>query len=222
MPTNRAAAESLCLKVIAQMLPGGQNAELYKKKFESMNDKQFAAFMQGLKEKTIKLVVVVPNGAKERLDVERNIKIAEGLGKKVFQRVWMPAKNDSRAYLTPIPYLLFPIPLRRQAQLLSKKISIPEDNQSVDNMTGQPTGKSAAARCSYPEVKVLAAMGLDASLRELLKFRGGDEGGYRAMNTMIDRTGSVSLDEIAPYATGVKSTLAMKNYLKACHFKSTL
>jgi hypothetical protein len=221
-PKNRKAAQDFILKYIDKILPTGENKAIYETMFSNMDDKQFDVFMKNLQDGTQRLAVVSPNFNKARIDLKRNFTIAKELGHEFFQRVWIPAKDGNRAYLSPIPYLIVSLPLRRQAQLLSKKVSIPEDNNSVDDFTGQPTGKSKGAKVSYPEVQVLASMGLDKSIEELMKYRGGDEKGFNSMNTMIDRTGQVDLKTIAPYTSGVKSTLTLKTYLLAAHLGNTL
>jgi len=220
--SKRQAVTKLCLEIIAKMLPNGDNLKLYQKKFEDMDDKQFDAFMADLKAKNTRLVVVMPNGSKEKVDVGRNFEIARSLGREPFEQVWVPATQGTRKYLTPIPYLVMPMPVRRQAQMVSKKISLPEDVNSVDHVTGQPTGKSKGAKVSAPEVKVLASMGLDKTLNELMSIRAGDAGGYRALSTFIERTGYASIEQIEPYRTGVKATQAMSHYLKAAHLSNNL
>jgi hypothetical protein len=112
--------------------------------------------------------------------------------------------------------------LRRQAQLLVKKISIPEDNKSVDDFTGQPTGKSKGSKISYPETQILAALNLDNNLTELLKFRGGDVKGFDAMNNSISKTGGVSLASIEKLGTRVKSTETLHTLLTCMHIGNTL
>jgi hypothetical protein len=106
--------------------------------------------------------------------------------------------------------------------LLEKKISIPAHNNTVDDLTGQPTGPSKGAKISYPETQVFASMGLYNTLSELMKFRGGDLAGFDAMNKSISQTGSVSLKAIEPYASGVESTKTLKVFLTGMHLKSTL
>jgi hypothetical protein len=220
--SNRAAAESLILKYIDEIAPGGENVKLYTDLFASMDDTLFEQFMIDLDTGKKRLAVISPNFSKNGLNTERNLKIAKELGHNFFQRVWMPAKNGLPAYLTPIPYLVVDLPLRRQAQLLEKKISIPEDNNSIDNFTGQPTGKSKGSKISYPELQVLAAMGLSDSVTEMIKYRGGDEKGFNAMNTTISRTGGVSLKAIEPFSGNVKSTDTLKAMLNGMHIQNTL
>ena len=220
---NRKAAEEFILKYIQEIMPDGVNTKLYAQKFSKMTDEEFDVFMKTLKQNEYRgLVVVAPNFSKTTVTVERNFEVAEKLGHNFFQHIHMPAKDGIPAYITPVPYLVIPLPYRRQAQLLDKKISIPEDNLTVDDLTGQPTGDSKGSKISYPELQVVAALGLDKSLEELMKYRGGDEKGFAAMNTVISRTGGVSLKGISAYASGVKSTQALNAYLNAMQLSSTL
>jgi hypothetical protein len=223
MSGNRLAAEKEILKWIDKLCPGnGENKKLYETMFSKMSDEAFDKFISDLETGVKSLCVINPNFSKNGLDTARNLKLAKELGHEFFQRVWVPAKNGVPSYLTPNKYLIIDLPLRRQAQLLDKKISIPEDNNSVDNMTGQPTGKSKGSKISYPEVQVLAALNQEQSLTELLKYRGGDQKGFNAMNTMISRTGHVSLDAIEPYSGEVKSTHSLQVMLNGMMLKNTL
>lgn len=222
MPGNRLAAQTEILTVIEEICPGGENKKLYEDLFATMNDEAFDQFIADLDTGKQQLCIVSPNFGTAKLEVARNLAIAERLGHQFFQRVWVPANGDIPSYLTPIPYLVVDLPLRRQAQLLEKKISIPEDNNSVDDFTGQPTGASKGSKISYPETQVLAALGLNESLTEFLKYRGGDEKGFNAMNTMINRTGGVSMQAIEPFAGTVKSTQTLSTFLQAMHLRNTL
>lgn len=222
MPGNRTEAERFILQYIEKLIPGGQNAALYNKKFAAMDDAAFEKFIEDLESDKAKLAVVVPNFSQAKIDLERNFSIAEELGHNFFQRINIPPQNGICGYLTPIPYLVVDLPLRRQAQLLDKKISIPQDNNTVDDMTGQPTGDSKGSSISYPETQVVAAMGLDQSLTEMLKYRGGDEKGFAALNASISRTGGASQKALEPFASGVKSVQALKAHLNAMQLKTTL
>jgi hypothetical protein len=222
MPGNRKAFEAVVIKNIEAMLPGGGNAKLYTDLFATMDDEAFDKFVTDLETEKQHLCIIAPNFNKVSLSVERNLDLAEKLGHNFFQRVWIPSKNGLPSYLTPVPYLVVDLPLRRQAQVLEKKISIPEDNNSVDDFTGQPTGKSKGSKVSYPETQVLASLGLTRSLTEFLKYRGGDEKGFNAMNTMISRTGGVSMDAIAPYSGRVKATTTLETFLTAMMLENTL
>jgi hypothetical protein len=219
--SNRQQTENFIIEYISK-LTGPVNVGLYKNKFSKMSDEEFDSFMRDLRDKKQRLCVIDANFGPERLSVKNNIQVAKELGKSLFQRVWVTQEPGKPSYLTPNEYIVTIMPLRRQAQLLSKKVSIPEDNNSVDDFTGQPTGKSKGSKISYPETQVLASFGLNNSITELLKYRGGDERGFAAMNTMIDRTGQVNLKTIEPYAGGVKSTQTLKSLMTAMHFNVTI
>ena len=220
--SNRKDAENFIVSYINKIMPDGDNRKLYIDLFASMDDNAFAKFMDDIDTGKSTLAIIAPNFGKVPLSVERNLAIAKELGHNFFQRVWIEGSGDTPTYLTPIPYLVVDLPLRRQAQVLVKKISIPEDNKSVDDFTGQPTGKSKGARISYPEVQVLAAMGLNNSLTEMLKYRGGDIKGFDAMNRSISNTGGVSMKSISHLTSGVESTRILSTYLKCMHIESTL
>lgn len=222
MAGNRAAAEAFILKNINALLPDGKNKKIYQDLFASMNDKQFEEFINKLGDESECLAIITPNLADTKLSLERNMKLAEELGHNFFERIWMNDCKDSPPYLSPIPYMIVDLPLRRQAQMLEKKEAIPVDNKSVDDLTGQPSGESGKSKISYPEIQVLTALGLENTLTEFLKVRGGDTGAFNASNESISKTGGVSLKAIESKATGVESTATLKTLLTCMHLSSTL
>jgi len=222
MAANRKAAEAVILKYVDKLLPGSENTKLYKDLFAGMSDKQFDEWMGKLEAGEIRLAIIAPNLNEPKLEIERNLALAEELGHQFFERIWIDGSNEVPPYLSPIPYLVVDLPLRRQAQLLVKKRAIPEDTRSVDDFTGQPTGKSKGSKISYPEMQILMALDLPASLIEWLKFRGGDVKGFDAMNRAISETGGVSLNAIAALGTKVKSTQTFSTFLTCAHLENTL
>lgn len=222
MAGNRKAAEKIILENIEKLIPGSQNVEIYRQLFAGMSDKQFDEWMTKLEQGEIRLSIIAPNFQEPKLTIERNLALADELGHNFFERIWMDGTDDMPAYLSPIKYLVVDLPLRRQAQLLVKKISIPEDNKSVDDFTGQPTGKSKGSKISYPETQIMAALNLDHNLTEMLKFRGGDVKGFDAMNNAISKTGGVSLEAIEALGTKVKSTETLSIFLTSMHLSNTL
>jgi hypothetical protein len=219
---NRKAAEAYIIKWIDRLLPGSSNAQMYRDRFAEMSDAQFDEFMKGLKAGDIKLAIIAPNLNEPKLETKRNLDIAKEIGYEFFEQIWMHPEDGSPAYLTPKKYLVYDLPLRRQAQHLVKKISIPEDNKSVDDLTGQPTGKSKGSKISYPEIQVLAALDLPHSITEWIKYRGGDRKGFNALNDSISKTGSASQEAIAPLAGGVESTKTLHTLLTCMHLSNTL
>lgn len=227
--TNRKKAEAELLSGIDAILPGSDNVQIYKDLFASMDDKAFDKFMRGLEDGSIIPPIVAPNFTKGRTDikqvklsVKRNLELAKLWGHNFFERIWFTSDDDRPAYLSNEYYLIVDLPLRRQAQLLTKKISIPEDNKSIDDFTGQPTGKSKGSRLSFSEVQLMASWKMDNSILELMKLRGGDVASFNAMNALLSRNGSVSQAAVKPFGGKVRSTETLHTLLTCMHYKSTL
>lgn len=222
MAGRRKEAESFILTYLKKITGSDENPEIYKKIFAAMNDKDFEQFIKDLESGEKFLVVIVPNFGKVSLDVERNLAIAKDLKHEFFQKLVIEGQGEIPTYLTPIPYLVVDLPVRRASQLLIKKISVPKHNKVIDSLTGQPTGESKGAKISYPELQVAAAMGLENCMVELMKYRGGDVRGGAALNGMISRYGRANLRTLSQFASGVESTATLKTFLTAAHLKSTL
>lgn len=222
MAGRRKEAESFILTYLKKITGSDENPEIYKKIFAAMNDKDFEKFINDLESGEKFLVVIVPNFGKASLDVERNLAIAKDLKHEFFQKLVIEGQGDIPTYLTPIPYLVVDLPVRRASQLLIKKISVPKHNKVIDSLTGQPTGESKGAKISYPELQVAAAMGLENCMIELMKYRGGDVRGGAALNGMISRYGRANLRTLSQFASGVESTATLKTFLTAAHLRSTL
>lgn len=219
---NRKAATAEAVKWLEELLPGSGNAELYRKQLDALSDEAFDAFMTQLESGEACVSLTAPNLSKHKLTIENNLRVSKLLGHDFFQRLWLTDPNTNTLYLTPVKYMVVDLPLRRQQQMLVEKMSIPEDNSHIDELTGQPAGVSASSRISFPELQVLYAQGLDQSIEELIKFRGGDLKAFQAMNRMIVETGGASLNSIKRVPTRVRSTETLSTILKAMHLDNTL
>lgn len=218
---DRKAATAYLLKWIDAILPGSPNKAIYEARLAKMSDKAFDELMHKLQSGEETLSIIAPNFDDRKLTIENNLKIAKELGHDFFQRLWLTDDLTGRTYLTPVRYLVIDLPLRRQQQMLVKKIKIPEDNRHVDELSGQPTGPSKGRKISFPELQILFAQDMDKSLTELIKLRGGDEKAFNAMNKEIIARGGVSMDKIAMSGTKVKSTQTLETLLKAMHLRAT-
>lgn len=221
MAGNRAAAQAVILEYIEKLMPGSENPQIYQELFASMDDAAFDVWIQKLELGENRLAIIAPNLHDSRLTIDNNLKLADELGHNFFEKLRIDNGNDIPPYFTPIPYLVVDLPLRRQAQLLAKKISIAEDTKSVDDFTGQPTGKSKGSKISYPEMQILAALNLDSNTIEMMKYRGGDEKGFDALNTSISKTGGVSLTALGKLGTKVKATQTLGIMLNCMHLSNT-
>lgn len=222
MSGNRKKSELFIYEYIEKLLPKSGNVNIYKKLFASMSDEQFDSFMKDLESGKQILSIIAPNLSEFKLSTERNLAIADELGHNFFEHIWIEGKDDMPTYLTPITYMVVDLPLRRASQILIKKIRVPDDMRTVDTLTGQPTGESKGAKISYPELQVCAAMGLENTMVELMKYRGGDNKGNVAYNAMISKYGTANLKTLSNYTSGVESTKTLKTFLTCMHIAASL
>jgi hypothetical protein len=222
MSKARKLATDMALTYIEKIHPKSGNSEQLKLRLDKMNDKQFGKFMEDLRDGVTTLQIKAPNLSAAKLSVTRNVKIGKELGYDFFQRLSLKDPATGQQYLTPLKYMLLSLPFRRQAQHLVKKMSVPTDNDSRDDLTGQPTGKSKGSSLSNPEMQVLYALGLDSTIEELLKVRGGDDAAYTAMNKAVHETGGFSLEQTTKAGGKVKATETLSTFFKACHLNNNL
>ena len=220
---NRQAATEYILKMMDEIDPSGHNSRIAKDNLDKLSDQEFDKLMQDYAEDRDRPAIYAPNFGPVKLSVERNFEVAKKMGHDFRQKLWIGSNDaDTPKYLTPISYMVLELPFRRQAQILLKGISTTEHTRSIDQRTGQVAGDSAAAKVSYPELQILRGMGMFETAKELTKFRGGDLGGFDALNTMANREGEVSQVTIEQFATGVESTKAISTCLNAMHLSNTL
>lgn len=217
--TARQKAEAMVLEFMSDLDKSGYNTEKYKTIFKNMSDKDFNEYMTGIRNGEKTLVVFAPLYKSKGLTTENNLKVSKKYGIPLFERLLFTGDEEHPDYKSPIEYLVLDLPVRRQSQNIVKKISVPDDNRSIDNLTYQPTGNSKGAKVSFPELQVMIGMGLDNSINELIRYRGGDKGGFAAYNAMAFRYGSVNLKTISGYTTGVESTKALKTFLLSMHLQ---
>lgn len=222
MIENRKVAEETLIDVVNSILPGGENEAIYRKMFESMDDAQFDAYMLGLESGSVNIAIIAPELKGAQLNVKRNLDLAKIWGHEFFERIYIGGENGEPSYLSNVKYLHMLWPLKRQAQFLVKKITIPEDSRTVDNLTGQPTGKSKGSKIAYHELQILAALGLTETSKEFIKYRGGDQVGYNAMVNSLANTGGVSLSALDTLGSRVKVTETLSTFLVSMHLSNTL
>ena len=219
---NRKAATDLLLKYVDKIVPGGENRKIWEERLKSLSDKAFDEFIARLESGEEIIDVVSPNFNDNKVTIENNLAIAKELGHEFFQKLWLTDAQTGDTYLTPIPYMVIDLPIRRQIQVLVKKSSIAEDSAKVDELTGQRATSVKGSGLSMPQIQSLYAHGLDKAIEELLKYRGGDEKGLRALDTTLVKQGSASMQEISPLAGKVKSTQTLSTFLKGMHIQNTL
>lgn len=221
--SKRKQVEQLILTYIKKIVSGDDNYNLYVNLFKNMSDAEFHQFMLDLRDDNTRLQIIVPAGdEKNKVSVSNNFKVAKELGYNFFQRLVFPATDDEVGFTTPVKHVIYKLPIRAVTQSLTKKISLADSNVRRDSLTGQVTGDDKAAKLTLPEIQVLIGLGLDKTLEELLKHRGGDLGAESALIRSLVTFGEVSQSQIADFSTGVKSTETLKSYLLGMHINSTL
>lgn len=219
----RELAEKEILYFIERILPGGENVKIYQELFARTSDIEFDDWMNRLANGEEILSIFNPNFHGTAMSLTRNIEVGEELGCSLFQHLYLTDQDTGMVRKTPAKYMVGIVPFRRQAQTLESKMSVPDNDNVVDQLTGQATGVSKGSRMSYPEIQVNLSKGLDKMLLELVKFRAGDAKSYAAMNKSIYETGSVSLDSImANTPSTVKATESLSVILKAMHISNNL
>lgn len=222
MNAARAAVEKYIVDAMAQVMPGNQNPEIYRDFFARHDDAQFEALLDRMEKDDESLPFYHPNFTGKNIDLEHVIELITKEGGAFMEQIHMVDFETGQKFLTPIKYPILRLPLRIQQQKLQKKMSVPKDNKHVDDLTGQPTTESKGSAISYPEIQILYAMGLNKTMQELLKVRGGDEAAYREYNNEIVATGSVNVEAITSRKTKVKSTKTVGAILKAMLLSNNL
>lgn len=223
MAGNRKKAEKELFRCLDAMYPGNKNVDLYKNHLAKFSDAQFEQWINRLDERSERLTFIAPNFRNQLVDGDTLIALLRSLGFEPFKRVWMVDETTTppTRYLTNDKYLMLQLPLRRQNQLLVKKMSTADHNNSRDDLTGQASGKaSKTATLSFPEIQMLYGKGLDKVIEEQIKVRGGDEMAFRAYNYLIYNQGSVTCDQIEQLDSTVTSTETLNTFLKVMHYSA--
>ena len=228
---NRAAATAFILEHIGMIDPDDtQNVEIKRKELESLSDSEFREYMRKISrlkegesdEGRETLTYYAPNLAKTKISVKRNLEIAKKIGHEFFERLWITDPQTGVTYLTVQKHMVVDMTIRRQAQLQIKKSSIPLDQNSVDELSGQPTGASKGGKVSFPEIQAQASQELDQTIIEEIKIRGGDEKAYREFEKKLIDNGTVSQTELLAMGTRTKSTETLSKLFMGMHLDNNL
>lgn len=223
MAVNRDQAIKELLEGLNIISPGNPDIPKYEAMLKKMSLAQITKFMEDLRDDKANLSLTIPNFSKVfHHSIEHAVEAGDKLGVKLFQRVWEGDRDGVPAYLSPVPRLVGYVPVRLASQRLSKKMSIPTSQRHINSLTGQATGNSKGAAISAPELRVCASMGLNNTMVELMKYRGGDLRGAAALTASLVKTGQASVRALSYFASGVESTATLKSYLTACHLKNNL
>lgn len=220
---NRAAFVKSFLADLDAICPGHGNETFYAPFFDSLDDKQFEAMIDAIEAEDLVLPLVLPNGKDANLDAKRNIALGRKWGHEFREQVWLTDPvNPGLVKLTPLKYLIIKLPVRRQAQTLEDKQSIPKDDHSIDDLTGQVSNESKGSGISGPEAQILYSHDLKAVLIEYLKVRGGDETAYRKMSSDLINSGVASLTDAVSQDSRPTSVVNLSTMLTCAHIGNNL
>ena len=196
MKKKKEIVSRIC-KVCDIIDPSGLNSKRYHRILDTMSAKEFDEWMGYVRDGRWKLHIVAPNMV-VNLKNENILKAADEVGCKLFHKIWMTDILTGRKYLTDNEYLIIQVPVRRQQQFLDEKMSVPDDDRHIDGMTGQVTGDSKSSQVSGPEIHILAARGLTATLEELVNVRGGNMVAYSEFKRQAEENGEIHMNEMDP------------------------
>ena len=207
---------------IRKLQPGNSNIEMYNTYFSSLSDSEFTELMEKLKNGEITLPYYAANLHDKDIGVEDSLKVGDELGIEFFQRLWITDEVSGIKYLTPEKYLILYLPIRRQAQHVSKGKSVAETNTFTDSMTGQAAGPSRTSRLSLPEIMNLEAAGLKNAILELINVRGGNIEAFRLSKRRTLDSGSYTLKEMEELDTRPTATATLHSFLLGMHLSNNV
>lgn len=215
-PDTRKQIEAFILKYVNKIDPSGENKRFYEERFVTMTDKDIEKLISG------RLPIFMPNGWKVKIDHFKNIEIGRELGYEFRQHLFLTDPRTGVCAKTKYKHMILELPVRRQSQMIDKKISIPEHSRTIDKTTGQVVGPSKGSSFSFPQTYVLYGKGYDATLHEFLVARGGDIKAGQVIDRNIRATGHSSLKFEGSDRTRVKSTQTTGVIFQSMHLGSNL
>lgn len=203
--------------------PGHPLEPLMRQAFGEMTDADLEDLVQQMESGDFIIPIVVPNLSQFKLDQQPILDFAKSIGHEFFQRIWMTDTSDpTKVFLTPKKYLVVDLVTRRQAQTIDAKMSVPKVDTTVDDLTGQSIGESKGSAVTFPELQLLNSYGLDNSIIELIKIRGGDNAAYRNLENQIVETGIGQIQAAVDPNSRPKTVTSLATLLKAGHIGNNL
>lgn len=205
---RRAAIEKMIYATVQKMDPSGDNTRRWQNIFASMNDKQFGEFIEHLRNKECQLNIVMPN-MKKVPKIHDLVDAANFVGLQLAHRIWLPDRTrPGKKFLTNEKYLVLEIPVRRAQQEWDKKLQVPSRDSHVDALTGQVILDDRACHLSTPEIQALSTRGLEKTLQEFVKVRGGDVIAYGDFKRQLEESGEAKCSSLDPRTRARSGVLA--------------
>lgn len=228
---NREAFKKSIINDLKTLSPDTNNWKIIGDQIDKLSDEQIEHMVEAMENassgnidpsKPVYFIpIILPVGYHASANIKKIISVLESWGLKPFDQVWMTDQTTGQLILSNQKYLNLYIPKRRLAQTLDKKSSIPKDISEIDERSNQTTGESKGARLSYPELQVLASMGLQKTMSELVKTRGGDLESQRKFNRALIMTGQFSQEQNDPDSRA-KSSDILNIFFRCIGFDNNL
>lgn len=218
----RKELEKDILFFMGRVTKGGGNKKIYTDLFSKMNDNQFNKLWESIKESGYLPVFVDNFNQEECIDYDNIVEFAKELKIPLEQKLIITDPDTGNKMLTPYTALVGICEIRKQRQIVAKKISVAAHDYDVEDLTGQPTGDSKAGGISSPELNVLIALGLTTVAKELADVRGGDLMAYRTFKNDILSTGNSSVQVALKNGSGVKSLSTAHYLFRGQHLENNL
>jgi hypothetical protein len=143
-------------------------------------------------------------------------------GVQLFQSITQTDPVTGKRFTGIRKYLILHLPVRRQIQMITNKMSIQDADVKYDDLSGQVSSSNKGSSMSFPETLVLYSQGLDKTLEEFLKVRGGDQMAGRVVTEAVINQGEASLNLVENMGTRAKSSTTLSTYMKAMHLQNNL
>jgi hypothetical protein len=219
MTKKRQLTERYIINAISRI--DKDNAKRYETFFKSLSDAQFDNFMKALKSNQIQLRIYFPN-VKKNIKNQTIFDLAKYFKIPLYDYIRLKNRISNTYYYSKHPLLILKLPVRRVKQFLFNKIRIPESDKHISKLSGQVMKPDKGSKISLIETYLLASKGLEKSIVELIKVRGGDLKNYHQLKSKILETGEVSLQDLELDKSKPKSVTVLDGYLKAIHLNINL
>ena len=216
----RQKVEARIYKVMDKLDHTGQNTEYYKKKFGSMNDKQFYDFFKQdfpLKFQT-KVFEIDPK-------IEDIIDALESILKvPVTEEITLPflyTNRDGKPVKSKKVLVVY-LPLKRMKQMVQKKTGYSVNIAKRDYRTGLLIDTDKNGNSTDREFESLVIYGLNKTLRELSSFRADAMDAKSKFYAELNAKGMVSQTEVELEKEDSIARNLISSYLLGCHLNSNL
>ena len=215
--------DSFIYSFLDRLTGSKQNSELYRGIFGKMSDGELKSFFNKCATGERRFTLTVPNYGDITITTKNNTKMAKEIGLEFYQHLTLKSDDPSVPdIITPNKWMVTTQQIGRVSQFVTTSGKMPEDSKHVDHLTKQPMGTSEGASITKDEIQILGGVGLDKTLIEVNKTRGGDVGAYNALGASLNATGEANLDTILEYATGVEAKSVTSVILAGMHIGSSL